>query len=123
SSSGFLMVVALIAENGDYDATDLGDYLSTNMVNELSRVDGVGNVQVFGAQYAMRIWLDPSKLAAFELTPQDVVNAVRAQNAQISAGEFGARPAVDGQMLTATITAQSLLSTPEDFRQIVIRAE
>ncbi len=123
SSSGFLMVIALIAENGDYDATDLGDYLSTNMVNELSRVDGVGNVQVFGAQYAMRIWLDPSKLAAFELTPADVVNAVRAQNAQISAGEFGSRPAVDGQVLNATITAQSLLTTPEDFRQIVIRAE
>src|SRR6056297_760980 len=92
SSSGFLMVIALIAENGDYDATDLGDYLETNMVNELSRVEGVGNVQVFGAQYAMRIWLDPSKLAAFELTPQDVVDAVRVQNAQISAGEFGARP-------------------------------
>ncbi|WP_113911769.1 efflux RND transporter permease subunit [Roseovarius dicentrarchi] len=123
SSSGFLMVIALIAENGDYDATDLGDYLSTNMVNELSRVDGVGNVQVFGAQYAMRIWLDPAKLAAFELTPADVVNAVRAQNAQISAGEFGSRPAVDGQVLNATITAQSLLTTPEDFRQIVIRAE
>src|SRR5690606_36373061 len=71
----------------------------------------------------MRIWLDPSKLAAFEMTPQDVVNAVRAQNAQISAGEFGSRPAVDGQVLNATITAQSLLTTPEDFRQIVIRAE
>ncbi len=123
SSSGFLMVIALIAENGGYDATDLGDYLSTNMVNELSRVDGVGNVRVFGAQYAMRIWLDPAKLAAFELTPEDVVNAVRGQNAQISAGEFGARPAVEGQMLNATITAQSLLTTPEDFRQIVIRAE
>ncbi len=123
SSSGFLMVIALIAESGDYDATDLGDYLETNMVNELSRVDGVGNVRVFGAKYAMRIWLDPAKLAAFELTPQDVVNAVRAQNAQISAGEFGSRPAVDGQVLNATITAQSLLTTPEDFRQIVIRAE
>src|SRR5680860_1419240 len=71
----------------------------------------------------MRIWLDPAKLAAFELTPEDVVNAVRGQNAQISAGEFGARPAVEGQMLNATITAQSLLTTPEDFRQIVIRAE
>ena len=123
SSSGFLMVIALIAENGKFDATDLGDYLSTNMLNELSRVDGVGNVQVFGAQYAMRIWLDPVKLSAFELTPEDVVNAVRGQNAQISAGEFGSRPAVDGQVLNATITAQSLLSTPEDFRQIVIRAE
>ncbi|PVA09153.1 hydrophobe/amphiphile efflux-1 family RND transporter [Pelagivirga sediminicola] len=123
SSSGFLMVVALISESGTLDATDLGDYLETNMTNELSRVEGVGNVQVFGAKYAMRIWLDPSKLAAFELTPQDVVNAVRAQNAQISAGEFGSRPAVDGQVLNATITAQSLLTTPEDFRQIVIRAE
>ena len=123
SSSGFLMVIALIAESGGYDATDLGDYLETNMVNELSRVDGVGNVRVFGAQYAMRIWLDPSKLAAFELTPADVVRAVQAQNAQISAGEFGSRPAVEGQVLNATITAQSLLTTPEDFRQIVIRAE
>ncbi|QIE45541.1 efflux RND transporter permease subunit [Pseudohalocynthiibacter aestuariivivens] len=123
SSSGFLMVIALIAESGTYDATDLGDYLNTYMVNELSRVDGVGNVRVFGARYAMRIWLDPAKLAAFELTPQDVVTAVRAQNAQISAGEFGARPATDGQVLNATITAQSLLTTPDDFRQIVIRAE
>ena len=123
SSSGFLMVIALIAESGGYDATGLGDYLETNMVNELSRVDGVGNVRVFGAQYAMRIWLDPSKLAAFELTPADVVRAVQAQNAQISAGEFGSRPAVEGQVLNATITAQSLLTTPEDFRQIVIRAE
>ncbi|MFX0545969.1 efflux RND transporter permease subunit [Roseovarius sp. S1116L3] len=123
SSAGFLMVIALISESGGYDATDLGDYLETNMVNELSRVDGVGNVRVFGAQYAMRIWLDPSKLAAFELTPADVVRAVQAQNAQISAGEFGSRPAVEGQVLNATITAQSLLTTPEDFRQIVIRAE
>jgi len=123
SSSGFLMVIALIASDGGFDATDLGDYLETNMVNELSRVDGVGNVRVFGAQYAMRIWLDPAKLAAFEMTPEDVTRAVRAQNAQISAGEFGSRPAVDGQVLNATITAQSLLTTPEDFRQIVIRAE
>ena len=123
SSAGFLMVVSLIAEDGTYDATDLGDYLSTNLVNELSRVEGVGSAQVFGAQYAMRIWLDPSKLAAFELTPADVVAAVSAENAQISAGAFGSRPAVDGQMLNATITAQSLLRTPEDFRQIVLRAE
>lgn len=122
ASSSFLQVIALISEDGTLDATDLGDYLETNMVNELARIDGVGNVQVFGAQYAMRIWLDPAKLAAFELTPEDVVRAVRAQNAQISAGEFGARPAVDGQVLNATITAQSLLTTPEDFRQIVVRA-
>ncbi|QHQ36016.1 efflux RND transporter permease subunit [Algicella marina] len=123
SSSGFLMVVSLISEDGSYDATDLSDYLISNLVNEISRIDGVGNVQVFGGQYAMRIWLDPSKLAAFELTPADVVAAVAEENAQISAGAFGTRPAVDGQQLNATITAQSLLTSPEDFRQIVLRAE
>ncbi len=123
SSSGFLMVIGLISEGGTYDATDLSDYLVSNMVNEISRVEGVGNVQVFGAQYAMRIWLDPSKLAAFELAPSDVIAAVSAENAQISAGSFGSRPTVEGQQLNATITAQSLLRTPEDFRQIVLRAE
>src|SRR6056297_1924808 len=102
---------------------DLSDYMSTNLVDELSRVEGVGSVQVFGSEYAMRIWLDPSKLAAFGMSPSEVVAAVSAQNAQISAGAFGARPAVDGQQLNATITAQSLLNTPEDFRQIVLRAE
>src|SRR5690606_18180839 len=95
----------------------------SNLVNDLSRVEGVGSVQVFGAQYAMRIWLDPSKLAAYELTPSDVVAAVSAENAQISAGSFGSQPSPRGQMLNATITAQSLLSTPEDFEQIVLRAE
>lgn len=123
SSSGFLMVVALISDDGSYNATDLADYLSSNIVNDISRVDGVGSVQVFGAQYAMRIWLDPAKLAAFNLTPADIVAAVSEENAQISAGSFGALPSVDGQQLNATITAQSLLRTPEDFRQIVIRAE
>ncbi len=122
SSAGFLMVVALIS-SGELEQVDLADYMETNLVDELSRIEGVGSVNVFGAQYAMRIWLDPSKLAAFELTPSDVVDAVSAQNAQISAGAFGARPAVEGQQLNATITAQSLLSTPEDFRQIVLRAE
>ncbi len=123
ASSGFLMVIGLISTDGALEQVDLSDYMVTNLVDELSRVEGVGSVQVFGAQYAMRIWLDPSKLAAFELTPSDVVAAVSAQNAQISAGAFGARPTVEGQQLNATITAQSLLSTPEDFRQIVLRAE
>ncbi|GGO55057.1 hydrophobic/amphiphilic exporter-1, HAE1 family/multidrug efflux pump [Roseovarius pacificus] len=123
SSAGFLMVVALISRDGSLEQVDLADYMESNLVDELSRIQGVGSVEVFGGQYAMRIWLDPSKLAAFELTPADVVAAVSAQNAQISAGSFGARPTVDGQQLNATITAQSLLSTPEDFRQIVLRAE
>src|SRR6056297_2335833 len=123
SSAGFLMVVALISTDGTLEQVDLADYMVSNLVDELSRIQGVGSVNVFGGQYAMRIWLDPAKLAAFELTPADIVAAVSAQNAQISAGAFGARPTVDGQQLNATITAQSLLRTPEDFRQIVLRAE
>ncbi|WP_108662305.1 efflux RND transporter permease subunit [Acuticoccus kandeliae] len=124
SSAGFLMVIGLIAEEGTtLEQVDLSDYLVSNIVDEISRVDGVGEVQVFGSAYAMRIWLDPSKLAAYELSPTDVVSAVSAQNAQISAGQFGTLPAVAGQQLNATITAQSLLRTPEDFEQIVLRAE
>ncbi|WP_347266045.1 efflux RND transporter permease subunit [Paracoccus sp. (in: a-proteobacteria)] len=123
SASGFLMVVGLTSSDDRYEAVDLSDYLISNVVNDLSRIEGVGSVQVFGAQYAMRIWLDPSKLAAYELTPSDVVAAVASENAQISAGSFGSQPAPEGQMLNATITAQSLLSTPADFEQIVLRAE
>ncbi|MGA0616036.1 efflux RND transporter permease subunit [Paracoccus sp. KR1-242] len=123
SSSGFLMVIALISDDGSLEEVDLSDYMISNLVNDLSRVEGVGSVQVFGAQYAMRIWLDPSKLAAYQLTPGDVVSAVSAENAQISAGAFGTQPSPAGQMLNATITAQSLLSTPADFEQIVLRAE
>ncbi|MFV0385887.1 efflux RND transporter permease subunit [Paracoccus sp. (in: a-proteobacteria)] len=122
SAAGFLMVIGLIG-NDSYDQTDLADYMVANLVDDLSRIEGVGGVQVFGAQYAMRIWLDPSKLAAYELTPSDVVAAVSAQNTQISAGAFGDRPALDGQQLNATVTAQSLLNTPADFRQIVLRAQ
>ncbi|MBT9382856.1 efflux RND transporter permease subunit [Pseudooceanicola sp. CBS1P-1] len=123
SSAGFLMVISLISPDGSMDETDLGDYLQSNLVDDMSRIEGVGSVQVFGSQYAMRIWLDPAKLTAYELTPSDVVSAVSEENAQISAGAFGNRPAPEGQMLNATITAQSLLQTPEDFRQIVLRAE
>ncbi|SFC58122.1 efflux RND transporter permease subunit [Tropicimonas isoalkanivorans] len=123
SSSSFMMVIALISEDGSLDQADLSDYMDTTLVDEFSRIEGVGGVQVFGAPYAMRIWLDPSKLSAYELTPTDVVRAVSAQNAQISAGAFGTLPAPEGQQLNATITAQSLLTTPDDFRNIVLRAE
>ncbi len=123
SSSGFLQVVSLISPDGSYDQADLSDYLASNLTDEISRIDGVGNVQVFGSPYAMRIWLDPSKLSAYGLTASDVVAAVSEENAQISAGAFGTRPTESGQQLNATITAQSLLQTPEDFRQIVLRAD
>ncbi len=123
SSSGFLMVVALVSEDEDTSAADLSDYVSTNLIDEISRIDGVGSVRLFGSPYAMRIWLDPSLLAAYELTTSDVVAAVSAENTQIAAGAFGARPAEEGQQLNATVTAQSLLQTPEDFRQVVLKAE
>ncbi len=123
SSAGFLMVIGLISEAGNLKQEDLSDYLVSNVIDEISRVEGVGEVQVFGSAYAMRIWLDPSKLAAYELSPSEVITAVAAQNAQISAGQFGSLPAVAGQQLNATVTAQSLLTTPNDFEQIVIRAE
>ncbi|HPG22208.1 MAG TPA: efflux RND transporter permease subunit [Amaricoccus sp.] len=121
--AGFLMVIGIISEDGSLEQVDLSDYLASNLVDEISRVEGVGGVEVFGAPYAMRIWLDPSRLAAYDLAPADVVSAVSAQNAQISAGQFGSLPAVEGQQLNATITAQSLLRTPADFEQIVLRAE
>lgn len=123
SSAGFLMVIGLISEDGRLDQADLADYLNTNLVDAFSRIEGVGGTQIFGAQYAMRVWLDPSKLAAFDMTPSDVVDAITAQNAQISAGSFGSLPAPSGQALNATITAQSLLKTPEDFRNIILRSE
>jgi HAE1 family hydrophobic/amphiphilic exporter-1/multidrug efflux pump len=123
SSSGFLMVIAVISEDGSMDQADLSDYLNSNLVDAFSRIEGVGGTQVFGAKYAMRIWLDPSKLAAFNMTPSDVVGAVSVQNAQISAGAFGSLPAVDGQAFTATLTAQSLLQTPDDFNNIILRSE
>ncbi|SDD97652.1 efflux RND transporter permease subunit [Rhodospira trueperi] len=126
SAASFLMVVALISQaegKAALDQVDLNDYLTSNVVDEISRVEGIGEVQVFGSSYAMRIWLDPSKLAAYELASSDVIAAVSAQNAQVSAGQFGALPAEQGQQLNATVNAQSLLRTPTDFEQIVLRAE
>ncbi len=123
SSSGFLMVIGFTSEDGSMDATDLADYVATNVADSLSRVDGVGNVQPFGGAYAMRIWLDPDRLEAYRLTPGDLSAAVSAQNAQVSAGQLGGTPSVKGQQLNATITAQTRLSTPEQFRNIVLRTE
>ncbi len=123
SATGFLMVVGLVSDDGARSNIDLADYLSSSMVEPISRLTGVGKVEVFGSEYAMRIWLDPQKLKYYNLSPSTVVAAVQAQNAQISAGSFGAMPAPAGQMLNATITAQSLLKTPEDFERIVLRAD
>lgn len=122
STANFLMVIGLISPDGSMTGTDLGDYAAATLRDPLSRVEGVGEVEVFGSQYAMRIWLDPAKLHSYQLVPSDVIAAIQAQNAQVSAGQLGALPAVPGQQLNATITSQTLLQTPEEFRQILLRS-
>ena len=121
SARNFMMVVGLFSEDPKTTNTDLADYLASNIQDPLSRVDGVGDIQLFGAQYAMRIWLDPQKLASFSLTPADVAAAIRAQNAQVSAGQIGGTPNLPGTGLNATITAQSRLQTPDQFRAIIVK--
>jgi multidrug efflux pump len=122
SRSGFLMVVAFVSEDGRMTRDDISDYVGANLLDPLSRVPGVGTVQLFGSPYAMRIWLDPNRLDTFGLAVGDVVAAVRAQNAQVTIGQLGGAPAVAGQQLNATISAQERLQTPEQFRAIVLRS-
>ncbi|PIT00996.1 multidrug transporter [Bradyrhizobium nitroreducens] len=122
SSSGFLMVVGFVSTNGKMTDTDLSDYVKSSLNDTLKRVEGVGNTQLFGAGYAMRIWLDPDKLAKYALTPTDVATAIQTQNTQVSAGQLGGLPARKGQQLNATVTAQSRLQTPEQFRNIILRS-
>ncbi|WP_374473000.1 efflux RND transporter permease subunit [Arenimonas sp.] len=122
ASSGFLQVLGFVSEDGSMDRNDISDYVSANVVDPLSRVAGVGSVQVFGGKYAMRIWLDPGKLNTYKLAPADVIGAIQAQNAQVAVGQLGGTPAIDGQQINATITAQDRLQTPEQFRAIVVRS-
>jgi len=121
SNRNFLMIAAFISETGSMTRNDISDYVVSSLQDPISRVPGVGEVQVFGSQYAMRIWLDPDKLTSYKLTPIDVSGAVQAQNVQVSAGQFGGTPAVKGQQLNATITAQTRLQTPEQFGAILLR--
>jgi len=117
----FMMVVGFVSDDGSLSGPDLSDYVVSSIQDPLARVDGVGDIQIFGSQYSMRIWLDPAKLENFKLNPSDVISAITAQNAQVTAGQFGAEPAVAGQQLNATISAQSRLETPEEFRAILLR--
>ncbi len=121
SQSGFQLIIGLSDTMGRYTNVDLADYLVSQLQDPISRVPGVGDVNVFGSSYAMRIWLNPYKLESYNLTPSDVRDAVRAQNTQVSAGELGAQPVVPGQALNATVTAQSRLRTPEQFRSIILK--
>ncbi len=121
--AGFLQVVGFVSADNSMDRNDIADYVSSNVVDQLSRVPGVGSVQVFGGKYAMRVWLDPAKLATYRLVPSDIVSAIRAQNAQVAAGQLGGTPAIDGQQINATITAQDRLQTVEQFGAIVLRSD
>ena len=122
SGANFLMVVGFVSSGNDQTRFDLSDFLVSTIQDPLSRVEGVGEVQIFGAQYAMRVWLDPARLTNYRLTPGDVRTALLAQNAQISAGQLGGTPAVPGQGFNATITAQSRLQTVDEFEDILLRS-
>ncbi|NII57899.1 efflux RND transporter permease subunit [Sphingomonas aerolata] len=122
ATANFLLVIAAYSQDGSHDQVDLGDLIASKLQDPLSRIKGVGDTQVFGAQYSMRIWVDPFKMSNLGVTVTDITSAITAQNAQVSAGQVGSLPAVKGQALNATVTAQSRLQTPEQFRQIIIRS-
>ncbi len=121
STRNYLMIVGLISEDGSMDGNDLRDYAQSNLEKVLARVPGVGEVQNFGSQYAMRIWLNPDRLTDYRLTMEDVILALRIYNVEVSAGQFGGPPALTGQRLNASIIVQNLLQTPEEFAAIPIR--
>ena len=121
STRNYLMVVGLISEDGSMDSKDLIDFAQSNLESVLARVPGVGETQVFGAGYAMRVWLNPYKLTDYNLTIADVISALKAYNVEVSAGQFGGAPAVEGQRLNASIIVQNMLRTPEEFAAIPIR--
>ena len=123
SQTDFLMLVALYDRTDRSTQADISDYLVNNFQDPISRLEGIGDVQIFGSQYAMRIWLDPYKLATVKLMPSDVETAIRSQNIEVSAGQIGADPAPAGQQLNATVRARSRLQTPEQFRNIIVKTQ
>ncbi|ATA18256.1 multidrug efflux pump [Gibbsiella quercinecans] len=123
SQSDFLMIMALYDKTNKATSNDIADWLVSNMQDPLARVPGVGSLNVFGNEYAMRIWLNPTKLAAYDLMPSDVETAIESQNIQLSAGSIGTAPTSPTQQITATVQAQSRLQTPEQFRNIIVKSE
>lgn len=121
STASFFQVLAFYSPDNSLSDAYIKDYVNSNIKDTLSRVQGVGEVQVFGGQYAMRIWLDPAKLTNYQLTPSDVSSAITAQNSQISVGQIGDAPAVKGQVINATVNTQGMLQTPEQFENIIVK--
>ncbi|MDQ8203391.1 efflux RND transporter permease subunit [Pelagicoccus sp. SDUM812003] len=122
SGEGFLMVVGFVSEDGSMDRVDVADYLTSNIADQIARVDGVGGARVFGGQYAMRIWLDPNVIDAYGLTVTDITSAVTAQNQQVSIGQIGGAPYVDGQNVNFSINTKGRLTSADEFEQIVVRS-
>ncbi|MES2104967.1 MAG: efflux RND transporter permease subunit [Pseudomonadota bacterium] len=122
STNSFLMVMGFVSADNSMNKFDIANYVVSNIQDPISRINGVGNMNIFGTQYAMRIWLDPGKLNSYSLAPLDVTAALQTQNVQISGGQLGGTPSVQGQKLTAAITESTLLRTPEDFGNIVLKA-
>ena len=116
-----ILTIAFVSTDGSMDKQDISDYVASNIQDPISRVDGVGDIDAYGSQYSMRIWLDPAKLNSFQFTADDVTSAIKSQNAQIAVGQLGGTPSIGNQALNATINAQSLLQTPEEFRNITLR--
>jgi len=121
STRNYLIVAGLVSEDGSLTGNDLRDYAKSNLEKIVSRIPGVGEVEIFGGQYAMRIWIHPEKLTKYGMTFADIVTALRTYNVEISAGQFGGAPAVEGQRLNASIIVQSMLKTPEEFAHIPLR--
>ena len=121
STQNYLIIVGLVSEDGSMDGTDLRDFAKSNLEKVLARVPGVGEVEVFGGGYAMRVWLNPEKLTDYHLTVEDVITSLKSYNVEVSAGQFGGAPAVPGQRLNASIVVQNMLSTPEEFANIPLR--
>lgn len=122
SSSSFLLILAFVSQDGSMSRNDLTNYVASHVQDPVSRLNGVGTVTLFGTQYSMRIWLDPNKLNNYSLTPVDVTNALLAQNVQVAGGQIGGTPAAAGQSMQATITESTLLRTPEEFGNVVLKA-
>ncbi|HQM43128.1 MAG TPA: efflux RND transporter permease subunit [Smithellaceae bacterium] len=121
STRNYLMVIGLVSEDNSMDGTDLRDFAKSNLEKILARVPGVGEVEIFGGEYAMRVWLNPEKLTDYHLTVEDVITSLKSYNVEVSAGQFGGAPAVPGQRLNASIVVQNMLSTPEEFANIPLR--
>ncbi|MXO66321.1 multidrug efflux RND transporter permease subunit [Altericroceibacterium endophyticum] len=123
TADNFLQLVTLTSKSGDLSGTDLGNIASQQVIDELRRVPGIGDVQLFGSEYAMRIWLDPQRLASYGIAPSEVLAAIREQNSQTAGGSLGAQPVMNDQEITATIITQSRFSTVREFEKVILRAE